>query len=310
MSFGVVHGDGPTKAGGVSGRIANNVFSGADNRSSSRTVIGLEITNTNKSGTTIENNLFVNGHATRKDAALSLTVGSSRVNGSKAVGINNLSIRGNVVKGWNKVFGIDGKLRYGGSGPTGLNGLSVSGNSFSNSSPGGRSVVASGSARTVNSGFISRARSQSRSSWSGSHTGGSAVSSIKSGSSIPSNVVSSPSSGGSSSGPSVTVGDTSMTEADSGTSKATFTVRLSSRSSGTVSVRWETKGKSALVGRDYVGRNGTLTFRPGETSKTISIEVKGDRVREGTEQFALNLLGASNGRISDSQGLATIRNDD
>jgi hypothetical protein len=315
MSFGVVHGDGPTKAGGVSGRIANNVFSGADNRSSSRTVIGLEITNTNKSGTTVENNLFVNGHPTRKDAALSLTVGSSRVNGGSAVGINSLTIRGNVVKGWNKVFGIDSKLHSGGSGPTALNGLNVTGNSFSSSSGGGRSVTAGGSARTVNSGFISRARSQSRSSWSSTYTGGSAVSAIKSGSGVSTNIVASPSSSGgssssSSSGPSVSINDISGTEVDSGTSRFTFTVRLSSKSSHTVSVRWETKGQSALVGRDYVGRNGTLTFKPGETSHTISIEVKGDRTRESDEKFVVNLLGATNGRISDSQGVATVRNDD
>ena len=41
-----------------------------------------------------------------------------------------------------------------------------------------------------------------------------------------------------------------------------------------------------------------------------TIQVKGDHTREANEQFALNLLGATNARIADGQAIATVVNDD
>jgi hypothetical protein len=116
--------------------------------------------------------------------------------------------------------------------------------------------------------------------------------------------------GGSSSLPAVTVGDVKTIEGDSGRHGVTFHVRLSQPSTKAVTVRWETKGKTATVGRDYLGRHGTLTFNPGQTDRTVTIEVKGDHTREANETFALNLLGATNARIADGHGIATIVNDD
>ena len=57
--------------------------------------------------------------------------------------------------------------------------------------------------------------------------------------------------------------------------------------------------------------NGTLTFAPGETTKTITIEVKGDSKREGNETFYLDLFGlSSNASFTKNRGLGTILNDD
>lgn len=54
-----------------------------------------------------------------------------------------------------------------------------------------------------------------------------------------------------------------------------------------------------------------LTFAPGETTKTITIEVKGDSKREGNETFSLDLFGnSSNSPYTKTRGLATILNDD
>jgi hypothetical protein len=62
---------------------------------------------------------------------------------------------------------------------------------------------------------------------------------------------------------------------------------------------------------DYVARTGTLTFAPGETTKTITIEVKGDNKREADETFTLDLFGPSgNAMLLDASGLGTILNDD
>ena len=68
---------------------------------------------------------------------------------------------------------------------------------------------------------------------------------------------------------------------------------------------------AAKFGENYVARTGTLTFVPGETTKTITIEVKGDSKKEADETFSLNLLGNSgNSLFTRSRGTGTILNDD
>jgi hypothetical protein len=62
---------------------------------------------------------------------------------------------------------------------------------------------------------------------------------------------------------------------------------------------------------DYVANASTLTFAPGETTKTITIEVKGDSRRESDEYFYLDLSGNSNNSLfTKRRGSGTIRNDD
>ncbi len=52
-------------------------------------------------------------------------------------------------------------------------------------------------------------------------------------------------------------------------------------------------------------------FAPGETTKTITIEVKGDSKREANETFYLDLFGNSlNSLFTKSRGIGTILNDD
>ena len=62
---------------------------------------------------------------------------------------------------------------------------------------------------------------------------------------------------------------------------------------------------------DYISKTGALTFAPGETTKTITIEVKCDSKREADETFYLDLFGNSgNSLVTKSRGLGTILNDD
>jgi hypothetical protein len=50
---------------------------------------------------------------------------------------------------------------------------------------------------------------------------------------------------------------------------------------------------------------------PGETTKTITIEVKGDSKKEANETFYLDLFGYSgNSLFTKTRGLGTILNDD
>ena len=62
---------------------------------------------------------------------------------------------------------------------------------------------------------------------------------------------------------------------------------------------------------DYIAKTGTLTFVPGETTKTITIEVKGDNKKEADEMFYLDLFGnSSNSLFTKNRGIGTILNDD
>jgi CSLREA domain-containing protein len=110
--------------------------------------------------------------------------------------------------------------------------------------------------------------------------------------------------------PRVTIGNAGNAEGNAGTSILTFTVDLSHPSASAVDVNWTTADGSAVAGSDYVAGAGTLTFAPGETSKTISVVVNGDTVVEPDETFFVQLTGATNATITDSEGVGTIVNDD
>ena len=70
-------------------------------------------------------------------------------------------------------------------------------------------------------------------------------------------------------------------------------------------------GTGKTSDQDYVAKTGTLTFKPGETTKTITIEVKGDSKKEANEVFYLDLFGnSSNLLFIKKRGLGTILNDD
>ncbi len=68
---------------------------------------------------------------------------------------------------------------------------------------------------------------------------------------------------------------------------------------------------STDAGNDYQPLSGTLTFKPGETSKLIAVGINGDTLVEPDETFVVNLSNPTGGAgIGDNQGVATIRNDD
>jgi hypothetical protein len=79
-----------------------------------------------------------------------------------------------------------------------------------------------------------------------------------------------------------------------------------------VTVSFQTAdGTATTGGNDYVARSGTLTFAPGETTKTITVEVKGDSKREADETFYLGLSGlGGNALFTRKRGTGTVLNDD
>src|SRR5262249_12671203 len=92
----------------------------------------------------------------------------------------------------------------------------------------------------------------------------------------------------------------------------TFTVTLSAAYDHAVTMSFRTVGGTAKTSDvDYVARTGTLTFAPGETTKTITIEGKGDSKKEADEYFYLDLFGlSSNALFTRNRGIGTILNDD
>ena len=78
-----------------------------------------------------------------------------------------------------------------------------------------------------------------------------------------------------------------------------------------MTARYATANGTATAPGDYTAIAATtLTFAPGQTSKTITVAVKGDTLDEANETFFVNLSSAVNATIADGQGLGTIRDDD
>jgi probable HAF family extracellular repeat protein len=92
----------------------------------------------------------------------------------------------------------------------------------------------------------------------------------------------------------------------------TFTVTLSAAYDQAVTMSFQTvNGTAKTSDSDYIAKTGTLTFAPGETTKTITIEVKGDSKKEANETFYLDLFGnSSNSLFTKNRGIGTILNDD
>jgi len=110
--------------------------------------------------------------------------------------------------------------------------------------------------------------------------------------------------------PSLAINDVSKAEGNSGTTAFTFTVTRSGNLVDEVSANYATANGTATAGSDYTATSGTLSFAPGEVTKTITVLVNGDKLKEANETFYVNLSGAVGASIADGTGIGTIRNDD
>ncbi len=114
----------------------------------------------------------------------------------------------------------------------------------------------------------------------------------------------------------VRISDVARPEGQSSTTPFVFTVTLSSALVEPVTVQFATANGTAKVAvkkgstSDYVATSGSLTFAPGKTTKSITVQVTGDRKAEADETFFVKLSGAVNAFLVDDSGLATIVNDD
>lgn len=110
--------------------------------------------------------------------------------------------------------------------------------------------------------------------------------------------------------PSIDVSNVSVVEGDNSSMIAIFPVTISAPSGRTVSVIYSTSDITASAPRDYLTAAGTLVFNPGDTTKSINVQVNGDTNIETNETFSVNLSNPNNIIIANGQGICTIVNDE
>ena len=100
---------------------------------------------------------------------------------------------------------------------------------------------------------------------------------------------------------------------DESNATANFIVWLDVANAAPVTVNYRTDLNTATYGgnQDFVFTSGTLTFNPGEVSKTVSVSITNNAIAEATENFELNLSSPSaNATIADASALGTIFDND
>jgi hypothetical protein len=108
--------------------------------------------------------------------------------------------------------------------------------------------------------------------------------------------------------PSLAISD-SLSQTEGGPSHS-FQVTLSAPSGRTVTVAYATEDGSAQAPGDYTAKSDTLTFSPGETTKTVLVASSQDSLDEASETFTVKLSSPVNATVSDGSGQGTITDDD
>jgi Ca2+-binding RTX toxin-like protein len=107
--------------------------------------------------------------------------------------------------------------------------------------------------------------------------------------------------------PELFVGDAVVDE-KAGT--ASFAVMLGGTagesSNETVTVNYATASSTAVTGADFAASSGTLVFAPGETVKTVVVDIADDPLPEPQERVNLLLSGATGATIADGRAVAEI----
>ena len=108
--------------------------------------------------------------------------------------------------------------------------------------------------------------------------------------------------------PVFSIADATGTEGD----PVGFTVTLTGATERPTVVRVATSDGTAAAPSDYAAITGTVTFAPGETSKTFAVPTVGDDIDELDEVFTSALLDPSNATIDPTADTAsaTIEDDD
>ena len=110
--------------------------------------------------------------------------------------------------------------------------------------------------------------------------------------------------------PTLSINDVTQNEGNAGTTDFTFTVTKTGATEVNATVSFATQNGSATAPGDYQSNSGTLTFLPGDATKTFIVLVNGDTTEEPDEDFTVHLSAPTDATISDADGTGTIKNDD
>jgi hypothetical protein len=113
-------------------------------------------------------------------------------------------------------------------------------------------------------------------------------------------------------GPALAIGDAQVTEGNSGTTAMVFEVTLSTPHLVPVTVDFATSDGTATAPGDYEPAMGQITFAPGQTSQSITVNVVGDTILEAAETFFVTLSNPVNADITEGldRGTGTILDDE
>lgn len=106
------------------------------------------------------------------------------------------------------------------------------------------------------------------------------------------------------------VGSVSVTESSTGSVVANFPVTLDFAAPVTITVAYATGDQTAVAGLDYTAVSGSLTFSPGQISKTVAVPILDDVLDEAVETFTLTLSHPVNAFLARPQGIGTINDND
>ena len=87
-----------------------------------------------------------------------------------------------------------------------------------------------------------------------------------------------------------------------------FTVTLAPAAATEVTVSYATADGTATAPADYTSTSSTLTFEPGQTSRTVEVPIADDDEEDDGETFTLTLSDPSSAVLADAEATGTIRN--
>ncbi len=113
----------------------------------------------------------------------------------------------------------------------------------------------------------------------------------------------------------VSIADANVNEGNTGTGELRFDIDLTAAATQEVRVSYATRDGTATAGLDYVPAEATVSFAPGQTRKTVIVQVLGDEEQELGETLFVDLSdpvlafvtdGEATGFIAASEEVATV----
>ena len=106
--------------------------------------------------------------------------------------------------------------------------------------------------------------------------------------------------------PNLSIEDATVEEGET----AQFRVSLSTASTQTVTVRYQTHQGTADTAADFVGGSGTLSFPAGTTERFVEVQTSEDTTDEPDETFTVKLTNPNNATLLDDTAIGRINDDD